>query len=138
MPTLQLKVSPIQNPERCQALASALTALSTQLLGKRDEVTAVIIEELPAARWHVGSRAAQHPTALLEISITQGSNTPEEKAAFIKAAFNELQRQLGGHSGALENASYVIVREFPASDWGYGGITQLSRHTMSQSAMQPR
>jgi 4-oxalocrotonate tautomerase len=134
MPTLQLKISPPQNPERCQALASALSLLSTQLLGKRREVTAVMIEELPAARWHIGGRAVQNPTALLEISITQGSNTPVEKAAFIEAAFGELRRQLGGPSGAMEPASYVIVREFPAADWGYGGITQQARRGMNEPA----
>lgn len=136
MPTLQLKISPLQNPERCQTLASALTALSTQLLGKRSEVTAVMIDELPAARWFVGGQQTPHPTALLEISITQGSNSAAEKAAFIDAAWSELQRQLGGPSGLLEPASYVIVREVPAADWGYGGITQQARHAMRQPAAQ--
>jgi 4-oxalocrotonate tautomerase len=63
---------------------------------------------------------------LLEISITQGTNTQEEKAAFIQAAFAELQRQLAG-DGVLAPASYVVVRELPASDWGHGGRTQRSR-----------
>lgn len=66
------------------------------------------------------ARTPPRPTALLEISITQGTDTPAEKAAFIEAAFAELQRQLGC-GGPLEEASYVIVRELPASDWGYGG-----------------
>ena len=127
MPTLHLKVAPLQNPERYQALASALTTLTADILGKRPEVTAVIIDELPAARWYVGGRDVQRPTALLEISITQGTNTAEEKAAFIQAAFAELQRQLGYTTGQLEEASYVIVREVAASDWGYGGYTQLAR-----------
>ena len=127
MPTLNLKVAPLQNPERYQALASALTSLTAHFLGKRPEVTAVIIEDLPTVRWYIGGYAAQRPTALLEISITQGTNTAEEKAAFIQAAFAELQRQLCDHMGQLEEASYVIVRELAASDWGYGGHTQLAR-----------
>lgn len=136
MPTLHLKVAPLQNPERYQALASALTTLTADILGKRPEVTAVIIDELPAARWYVGGRDAQRPTALLEISITQGTNTAEEKAAFIQAAFAELQRQLGHTAGPLEEASYVIVREVAASDWGYGGQTQLARrNTRGVSAL---
>jgi 4-oxalocrotonate tautomerase len=126
MPTLQLKVSPLQNPPRYQSLARALTELSTQLLGKRQEVTAVMIEDLPAAQWYVGAREVPGPTACLEISITQGSNTAQEKAAFIAAAFVELQTQLGAGK-ALEPASYVIVREVPATDWGYGGQTQAAR-----------
>ena len=136
MPTLHLKVAPLQNPERCQALASALTSLTADILGKRPDVTAVIIDELPAARWYVGGRAVQRPTALLEISITQGTNTAEEKAAYIQAAFAELQRQLGDDRRPLEAASYVIVREVAASDWGYGGLTQLARRNTRQVAAQ--
>lgn len=126
MPTLQLKVSPLQNPSRYRQLASALTHLSTLHLGKREEVTAVMIDDMPAARWHVGGSDVQHPTAFLEISITAGTNTEAEKAAFIAAAFAELEHQLGGGK-PLESASYVVVRELPASDWGYGGQTQAAR-----------
>ncbi len=126
MPTLVLKLSPLQNPERYQTLASALTDLTVQLLRKRREVTAVIIDDLPGARWHIGGAPVAQPTALLEISITEGTNTEEEKAAFIAAAFAELQRQLAD-DGVLTTASYVVVRELPASDWGYGGRTQQAR-----------
>ena len=126
MPTLQLKIAPLQNPERYAGLARSLTRITHETLGKRPEVTAVLIEDLPAAQWHVGGQAVLRPTALLEISITQGTNTASEKKAFIEAAFAELQRQLGA-GGALEEASYVIVREVSASDWGYDGVTQLER-----------
>lgn len=126
MPTLQLQVSPLQNPSRYRALASALTRITADTLGKRPEVTAVVIDDIPAARWHVGGTDVQGPTALLEISITQGTNTAQEKAAFIAAAFAELQDQLGAGQ-PLEPASYVIVREVPGTDWGYGGQTQAAR-----------
>ena len=56
MPTLLLKVTPLQNPERYQALAAALTALTADILGKRPEVTVVVIDDLPLARWCVGGR----------------------------------------------------------------------------------
>lgn len=126
MPTLNLRIAPLQNPERYAALARALTRITSEQLGKRADVTAVMIDDMPAARWYVGGRDVQHPTAMLEISITQGTNTAAEKKAFIEAAFAELQRQLAA-GGALEEASYVIVRELPASDWGYDGVTQLER-----------
>ena len=35
MPTLVLKLTPLQNPERYRHLGSALTELTVQLLGKR-------------------------------------------------------------------------------------------------------
>lgn len=125
MPILQLKVSPV-HLSRYRSLASALTGLTALHLGKRPEVTAVVIDDLPAARWHIGGNDVAGPTAFLEISITQGSNTAQEKAAFIAAAFAELQNQLGAGQ-PLEPASYVIVRELPATDWGYGGQTQAAR-----------
>jgi len=56
MPTLQLKISPPQSPQRHQALAQVLTRLTAQHLGKRPEVTAVMIEELPAGDWGYGGQ----------------------------------------------------------------------------------
>lgn len=131
MPTLTLKVAPLRNPTPHQSLAKALTLLTAQHLGKRPEVTAVIIEEVPLGQWHIGGQALHAATALLEISITTGTNTPEQKQAFIAAAFAELQQQLGGGQ-PLHEASYVIVREVPASDWGYAGITQAARKQLRE------
>jgi len=131
MPTLQLKISPKQTPQRCQSLAHALTELSTRHLGKRGEVTALMIEELPGSQWFIDASAVHGPTACLEISTTQGTNTAQEKAAFIAAAFAELQAQLGVDQ-PLASASYVIVREVPATDWGYGGHTQAARKLVGE------
>lgn len=131
MPTLTLKLAAPHDSERDRALATALTTITADTLGKRAEVTAVLIEDLPATRWFVGARAVQRPTALLEISITEGTNTALQKAAFIEAAFAELQSRLAPGS-SLEEASYVIVREVPVTDWGYGGKTQKARQAMRQ------
>ena len=135
MPTLVLKISPAQTPARHHAMADALTRLASHHLGKREEVTAVLIDELPAMRWFIAGHSATRATALLEISITAGTNTPQQKAAFIEAAFAELEAQLGA-GGLLEPASYVTVRELPAGDWGYGGQTQLARK-LSRKGAEP-
>lgn len=126
MPVLKLKVAPLLDPNAYSPLAAALTTLTERTLGKRADVTAVLIEDLPAAMWHVGGQPVERPTALLEIDITAGTNSAEEKAEFIAAAFDELQRRLGAACG-LEPASYIVVRELPATDWGYGGHTQQAR-----------
>lgn len=131
MPTLQLKISPPRGPTLYRSLARELTATTAEHLGKRPEVTAVMIEALAATHWSVGAQPVQRPTAWLEISITAGTNTPAQKAAFIEAAFALLQRELGGGQ-PLESASYVIVRELPATDWGYGGRTQQARQLMRE------
>jgi 4-oxalocrotonate tautomerase len=126
MPVLKLKTAPLLDPRDYPTLAAALTHLTARTLGKQAEVTAVLIEDLPAAAWHVGGRPVQRPTALLEIDITAGTNTAEQKAAFVAAAFDELQRRLGTSVG-FEPASYIVVRELPATDWGHGGHTQQVR-----------
>lgn len=126
MPALRLQVAPLQNPERYRQLATALTRLMADILRKDASLTAVVIEDLPAARWTVGGADVQRPTALLEANITAGTNTAEEKTAFIAAAHAQLQQLLAPATG-LEEASYVIVREIPASDWGYAGLTQRER-----------
>ena len=135
MPTLHLQIAPLHNPDRYTALARRLTALTAQILGKRPEVTAVLIDDLPAARWHIGGEPVQRPTARLEICITAGTNTADEKAAFIAAAWRELQAQLGARQ-PIEPASYVVVRELPAGDWGYGGQTQLARRWAREAAAE--
>lgn len=127
MPTLNLKVAPLLNPPQYSALASALTCLTVLHLGKREAVTAVMIDDLPVARWYIAGRSVQRATALLEVSITSGTNTVEQKEAFIAAAYTELQAQLG-NGRPLEEASYVIVREVAGTDWGYSGVSQTARH----------
>ena len=115
-------------PARHLSLAQALSDLSTGLLGKRRQVTTVMVQELPANQWFVDANPVRRATAFLEISITAGTNTPSEKSAFIAAAFAELEHQLGGEQG-LEPASYVVVRELQAADWGYSGATQQARRS---------
>lgn len=126
MPTLSLRISPPQDAARHRSLAAALTALTAETLGKRAAVTAVLIDELPASRWHIGAQPLAQPSAWLEICITAGTNSEAQKARFVAAAHAELQRQLAP-GAALAPASYVIVREIPATDWGYAGLTQRAR-----------
>jgi 4-oxalocrotonate tautomerase len=123
MPMLQLKITPPQDAQRRALLAQRLTTLTHEILGKRRRVTALVIEDLPKDRWFLGAEAPQEAAAWLEISVTQGTNTSDEKQAFVEQAYRELEQQLG----SLADASYVIVREVPATDWGFGGQTQEAR-----------
>lgn len=126
MPTLQLKLAGPLDEALPAVLAEELTRLSTEQLGKRQDVTAVMVEILPQGRWFIGGRPNTQPTAWLEISITAGTNTEMQKAAFVEAAHTTLRRHLAEGRGWSE-ASYVIVRELPATDWGYEGRTQRAR-----------
>jgi 4-oxalocrotonate tautomerase len=129
MPTLHLRITPLHNPQHYAQLADQLTQLTAKVLRKRPEVTVVMIDDLPAARFGIGGLAAEHTAAYLSIDITQGTNTPEEKAQFIGQAHALLRRLLGD----LHEASYCVVRELPATDWGYSGITQAERRSLSKT-----
>ncbi|MFM7330712.1 MAG: tautomerase family protein [Brachymonas sp.] len=123
MPTLSLRIAPLLNPPVYDKLAAQLTALTAEVLHKRPEVTVVMIDDLPAARFCAGGAASQQPIACLDIDITAGTNTASEKQAFVESAHTLLRQLLGN----LHEASYVIVRELPAENWGYGGLTQAQR-----------
>lgn len=126
---LQLAVAPGIAADD-DTLALTLTRLAGELLGKRTEVTAVRIERVPSDAWFVGAEpigSRLQSTAHLQIQITRGTNTPEQKARFIASAFDELGTLLGG----LHPASYVVVDEIDADAWGYGGRTQASRRRVA-------
>ena len=127
MPTLHLHTTAVLDDTTRSTLARALTDLTAEVLGKRPEVTAVLVHHHPPGQWFIGGVSPEaQPTAQLAIDITTGTNSADEKAAFVAGAWELLGRVLGGATG-LALASYVIVREVPATDWGYAGQTQAAR-----------
>ncbi|MGJ4748776.1 tautomerase family protein, partial [Leptospira sp. SA-E8] len=106
MPTLHLQLSEEPSVEHRVLLARHLTALTAEVLGKRAEVTAVLIDVLPQGYWFIGGESVGHAgpgTARLSIDITQGTNTPAQKTVFVERAWLLLQQLLG----PLADASYV-------------------------------
>jgi 4-oxalocrotonate tautomerase len=127
MPTLTLRLSPpLEDTQGLQALASVLTEITCRTLGKRHEVAAVVIETVRTENWFVGAAPPQRPTAMLELTITAGTNTVPQKSCFLREAFDAIERALAPGRG-LEPASYVRVHELPGTDWGYAGLTQEQR-----------
>jgi 4-oxalocrotonate tautomerase len=143
MPTLVLRHHGASAQTDWAALAQQLTEITVRTLAKRGEVTAVLIDAAPTPHWFIGGEVPVQPTAWLEISVTTGTNTSAQKQAFIAEAHAALVAHVGG-GAALAEASYVIVRELPASDWGYDGRTQAARHAARKAtppgtaALQPQ
>jgi 4-oxalocrotonate tautomerase len=131
MPILTLKLSAHAQLTDPQALARALTALSTQVLHKRSDVTSVIFERISANDWWVGGEVSAQVLMQLDIRITHGTNSTTEKAAFVAAAFALLPQHLA-QGQKMHATSYISVQELAATDWGYGGYTQQQRREMSQ------
>jgi 4-oxalocrotonate tautomerase len=80
------------------AIAQAASGLAAQTLGKDPRVTAVLVQAIDPADWFCGGHAlAQSGLAAfwLEIRITEGTNTKDEKAAFVAAVFKRMGELLG-------------------------------------------
>ena len=132
MPILTLKLSDNAHIQNTQALAQGLTQLSADVLHKRADVTSVVFQRIAANDWWVGGEASDQVLMQLDMRITQGTNTEAEKTAFIAQAFDLLlQHFVDGQQ--LHATSYISVQELPASDWGYGGLTQQQRRELAQT-----
>jgi 4-oxalocrotonate tautomerase len=109
------------------AIAKAASDLAAGILRKDPKVTAVLVEAADPADWFCGGRSlAQSGLAgfWLEIRITDGSNTKDEKAEFIAATF----KRMGELLGPLHEESYVHVDDARADGYGFGGVTQERRY----------
>lgn len=128
MPIIQMKYStPNAKPALVKQIAAAASQLSAQHLRKNPEVTAVTIEAVNAGNWFAGgvSLAEQGKASFfLDIKIVDGTNTKDEKAAFIAAVFATMGELLGD----LHHESYVYVHDVSATAYGFGGLTQERRY----------
>ncbi len=128
MPIIQVKYStPHQKPGLVKEIAVMAGRFTDQILHKDPKLISIAIEPVPAENWFVsGTSLAEHGLAsfFLDIKITDGTNTKDEKAAFIAAAFAEM----GGLLGDLHHESYVYVHDVSASAYGFGGLTQERRY----------
>lgn len=131
MPFLRLTLNRAPDAAQREALAATLTELVAAVLGKSHRLAALAIEVVPD--WWIGAAplaARDAVTALLEVKVTRGTNSAEEKAAFIERAWDALRELLG----PLETASYIVIDEVPAESWGYAGRTQQARRTPAEAA----
>lgn len=130
MPFIRLTLGKAVMPSQQQSLARRATDLIAAILHKRAAVTAVQVVGAGSDTWCIAGDvvpAVQTP-AHAELFITEGTNTPAEKAAMIAA----LHRALEETCGPLPEASYIVIHEVPAGNWGYGGLTQAARQQARQ------
>lgn len=126
MPFLDIRLTAPCLPERVAQIAGRMTDLTVEILGKRREVTAAVVQCVAPGHWSVGGEslnAAGSGSFFLEVNATGGTSTAEQKSAFVAAAFAAAEAVLG----RLDAASYVIIREVSAESWGYQGLTQAAR-----------
>jgi 4-oxalocrotonate tautomerase len=127
MPILNLKISAAPGREMVAAASEILLETTTRILHKRRELTAIAIDFVPPEHWVVGGRTLadqRKRSVYLDIKIVDGTNTKDEKAAYVAAVFDGFARLLGD----LHEESYVHVHDVRAEAYGYGGKTQEFRY----------
>ena len=127
MPILNVKVSAKRSPDMTRAIADVLLDLTGRILHKKREVTSIAIDYVDPADWIVGGRSLAEQgksSVYFDIKVTDETNTKDEKAQYIREAFEAFARLLGD----LHAESYVYVQDVRAAAYGYGGKTQEFRY----------
>jgi 4-oxalocrotonate tautomerase len=108
-------------------IASAVSELTARILRKDPKVTAIIVKSVDAADWFAGGRSlAEQKLASywIDIHVSEGTNTKDEKAAYLAAMFSRMAELLG----PLHHETYLHVDEVRGDAYGFGGLTQERRY----------
>ena len=126
-----------QAPSLKADIAAAVSELTARILRKDPKVTAIIVKSVDPADWFAaGQTLAEQELASfwLDIHVTDGTNTKDEKAAYIAAMFE----RMGTLLGPLHNESYLHVDEVRGDAYGFGGLTQERRYIAGKLAVSPQ
>ena len=131
MPFVHIKVTGAHIGAReKQTLQKQATGFMVDIMRKRPEVTAVLVDVAEPGNWTVGGEPVP-VAAHLDVKVTRGTNTHEEKARFVAAVAAMFRQVLGPD---LPIATYVVVDEIEADAWGYDGVTQEERRLLRTQA----
>lgn len=116
-----------QSPSLKADIASAVSELTAEILHKDPKVTAIIVKSVDADDWFAGGKSlAEQKLASywIDIHVTEGTNTKDEKAAYLAAMFRRMAEILG----PLHPETYLHVDEVRGDAYGFGGLTQERRY----------
>ena len=127
MPYLYIQLSGPHDDALARRTAEAAAELTSSILHKDRALTAVVVEFIEPAHWFIAGHALSDggPRSYhWMVSITDETNTKDEKAAYLAA----VHRAMGELLGAVAEHSYVHIADLRASAYGYGGKTQEFRY----------
>src|SRR4051794_20068499 len=117
-------------------IANAVSELTAKILHKDPEITAIIVKSVEASDWFAGGRSlAEQELASywIDIHVSEGTNTKDEKAAYLAAMFRRMSELLG----PLHNETYLHVDEVKGDAYGFGGLTQERRYIAGKLEVAP-
>ena len=101
------------------------------------KVTAIIVKSVDAGDWFAGGKSlAEQKLASywIDIHVTEGTNTKDEKAAYLAAIFKRMDELLG----PLHEESYAHVDEVKGDAYGFGGLSQERRYIAGKLEVAPQ
>lgn len=126
MPYINLKLNVQKSDELREKITNTVLENTTTILNKKADVTSILVEFVPQNSWSVGGKDCI--TFYLDIKITKGTNTKEQKANYIKKCYKDFQELLG----EITPASYIVIDEVDGDFWGFEGLTQEYRYIQSK------
>ena len=126
MPFINVKLNAEESEELREKVASIVLDNTSDILNKKRDVTSVLVEFIPRNNWCIGDKKAI--TFYLDIKITKGTNTKDQKSNYIKAMYGDLRNLIG----EINAASYIVLDEVEADAWGFEGLTQEFRYIQSK------
>ncbi len=127
MPIINIKVSATKSPELTKKISTLILDLTTRILKKKPELTAITIDYIDHDCWIIGGSPLselKRSSFYFDIKITDETNSKDEKARYIQEAFSGFEDILG----ELHEESYIYVQDVRAASYGYGGLTQEYRY----------
>jgi 4-oxalocrotonate tautomerase len=127
VPYLNCKLCVPPSQDVTDKIASVLTDLTAEVLKKKRELTAVAVEYVASEQWFIGGTSLAEQALrsfYLDIKVTEGTNTKDEKALYVSRVFAAIE----GIVGSVAPASYIVIHEVRADSWGYQGETQEFRY----------
>ncbi|MCU7861935.1 MAG: tautomerase family protein [Candidatus Thiodiazotropha sp. (ex Lucinoma kastoroae)] len=131
MPYINIRLGTALDNAQREQLYNKTTTLINTVMSKCREVTVVHIQEDDPQQWATNAVALtteERTAAYVDIKVTEGTNTPEEKAEMVSETVMMLQDVVG----AVQEACYVVIDDIPANSWGYNGKTQAVRAVSKQ------
>jgi 4-oxalocrotonate tautomerase len=126
-----------EKPALKSDIAAIVSELTAKILHKDPKVTAIIVKSVNAADWFAGGKSLAEQklaTYWLDIHISEGTNTKDEKAAYLAAVF----ARMGELLGPLHNETYLHVDEVKGDAYGFGGLTQERRYIAGKLEVSPQ
>lgn len=136
MPYLHLRISDGVTVEQQRQLIDVIMSNTASILGKKLALTVITVDVIPQSQWVIGGQVLSDDSVsfYLDIKITEGTNTKQEKSYYVHNTFEKIANILSD----ISPVSYIVIDSIPADSWGYAGQTQEFRYIQSNQHIKDK